>query len=160
MTFLDRVTNVFLTKNDSQLIATQFGLLLEKNNLGKPESDCRGLLHEDICNIKLNSAQELFIVTILEMLYSQNPNPSFLWALGKARKRLVFPWYLENILPEIPRMRGDLGWQALIALENFLNEGFTHEEAKVVRKQLQAVKDKGGPRKEVAMRILNTARDI
>ena len=141
--------------------ATQFGLLLEKHVLKKSDEDYADILDPQLLHIKLDESSESFIFHVLTFCYERSKDPAYLWAIGKAHSSITLPWFKKEILPQLARMPAEHGWQALIALENIIDDGITHKDIRPVREQLRTMAaNHGGRRKELALRILDTTRNI
>jgi hypothetical protein len=118
----------------------QLGILLEHKS-GVPAD--RRMQLDPFVGVKLDDGQEKIVLSILSFLYDHiNKDKSddyaeylipLLWAIGKARKSSAYPWFRKSVIQWLDRIPDNLRWQALIALENFCDDGFTNDEKDEIR---------------------------
>jgi hypothetical protein len=103
---------------------SQLAMLLEKNTRPSTEAGFyESILSPDLLEVALDVKQQRALLSRFAGLQQLLPLvPSLLWAAGKALPEAGMPVLLD-LLRNRPELAPDAAYQALIALDNFLNGG-------------------------------------
>jgi hypothetical protein len=99
----------------------QLALLLEKSAMGDKTLGSELAIQPQLQSLSLtgDDVQEI-VASLGRLIESEQRSSDMLWALGKARVHDAAITLLEFLKNHCEKLEGDMAWQALIALDNWL----------------------------------------